>query len=333
MVVGQLQSSGGHLVLCDDTAAIGLVVPAGHLSAAAGGIGLMDVVVLTEWSVVLPSMPSLPSSCPRPARSLEQAAKDEDGLASMADAYLQLCGACTAASVAQSRRQVSETQNLPRSLHCVLRRRARAGVGKQGSGPREAMAHHTGSAHSILPPPIHPPIHPPEEGAPPPVPACRACVIRVDHVYGEAGIRSVSYPVSARAMHGACAASATTDERRARQGVSFTVTGVLLLEPEPGAGGAAGGRQGQGQGIAPGQHKAPRQPGHRNHTAALGASMRLKGSVRFTGTAALHFPFVQVGTCLSLTAYHVLDNTPHDHQVLSAQAWCLVARASIHEQT
>jgi hypothetical protein len=61
--------------------------------------------------------------------------------------------------------------------------------------------------------------------------------------------------------------------------------------------------------------------------------MRLKGSVRFTGTAALHFPFVQVGTCLSLTAYHVLDNTPHDHQVLSAQAWCLVARASIHEQT
>jgi hypothetical protein len=372
MVVGQLQSRQGHLVLSDDTGEIGLVVPVDYLSAARA-IGLMDVVVLTDWSVVLPCWrPRLPPS-------LEQAAREQDGLASLNQPYLQLSSACTAPSrskVQGHRVSVDEGQDegrdegkdsmythegldsmlgpgsgvsetscksvsrlhcvLPQSLHRVLRRRAGVRAGEHasalGSALRASAPQDTSSAHRYAVP--LPPL---------PLPTCGACVIRVDDVHVVARTKratnnttSVSAVATTNGVSAPapgirnCGAGTATDEmhetqaRGARHPVSdavcFTVTGMLLqLSEEAHTCGTQGGRQGAEESKAACQ-EAGKPAMHRTATSR-------KASIRFTGSAALHFPFVQVGTCLYLTSCHELldqegstSTLPHLDQVLRARA-------------
>ena len=346
MVVGQLQSRHGHLVLSDDTGEIGLVVPVDYLSAARA-IGLMDVVVITDWSVVLPCWrPRLPPS-------LEQAAREQDGLASLNEPYLQLSSASTAAShskVQGHRVTVDEGQDqgrdsmyahegqdsmsgpgsgvsetsccksacrlhcvLRQSLHRVLRRRARVPGGEHASALASALrasAPQDPSSARRYTVPL----------PPPPLPKCGACVIRVDDVHVVARTKratnsttsvgavattsSISAPAPGTRNCGAGAATDETHEVQARgarhgasDGVCFTVTGMLFeLSEEAHTFGAQGGRQGAEESKA-GKHRT---------ATGCKASMRCQASIRFTGSAALHFPLVQVGTCLYLTSCHVL---------------------------
>jgi hypothetical protein len=407
MVVGQLQSCQGHLVLSDDTGDIGLVVPVDALSAARP-IGLMDVVVLTDWSVVLPCWrPRLPPS-------LEQAAREEDGLASLKAPYLQLSSApdlqLSSAFTAASRSEVqghrgteeegqNEGQNegrdqgqhsmythegqdsmsgpgsgvsatsqksvsrllcvLRQSLHRVLRRRARMRAGEHASALafalRASAPQDTSSAHRYAVP-----------LPPPPLPTCSASVIWVDNVHVGARTNSATNSatntrvsavaptnsVSAPAPRGAGTATDETHATQAGGGrhavsdaaclsdvVCFTVTGLLLQLPEEAhTSEAQGGRQDEEESKAAGREE---NKAAKHGTAKAGTQARLpagarKASILFTRSAALHFPFIQVGTCLYLTACHVLrdqegstSTLPHLGQVLRARVRSFVARASV----